>query len=171
MWLFMIICYVLSFLSFILLNIAFFQSFLRFSVFQANYVVFTIFTSIVYLLTETLIIFFFIGTGMGVKDLALENKIYVPFHERTRALKKKIFSATCSNILFMMTLFILVGAVNTSRMPAWAYCLLFFVCLLHYVKTKIVQNQSFKENSQIFIDISDVEASKLKKKKLIVNIR
>jgi len=153
----MIICYVLSLVSFFMLNIAFFQSFLRFTVFHANYVTFILMTSIVYLFTETLVIFFFVGAGMSIKDLALENKIYAPFHQRSRDLKHKVFPILVLNLFLMMTVFILVGAVDTARLPVWAYNIIFLGCLIHFVKTKIIQNQGFQENSQIYIDISKVE--------------
>ena len=40
----------------------------------------------------------------------------------------------------MIILFILVGAVDTYRFPAWAYYVIFIGCIIHYIKIKIIQH-------------------------------
>ena len=59
MWFFMNTCYAMSLITFIMLLAAFFQNFFHFYIFQANAVTFIVLTSIIYLFTETLVIFFF----------------------------------------------------------------------------------------------------------------
>ena len=152
----MITCYIMSGLTFILVVTAFFQSFLKFPVFQTNHVAFMILTSIVYLFTETLVIFFFVGTGMGIKESALDRKLDPEFHRRSIAIKRKVFPPLLSNMLLMILLFILVGAVDTHHFPIWAYRLIFLGCLLHFVKTKIVQNQSFGDITKLVFEMSSV---------------
>ena len=150
----MITCYLLSSLTFLLIVTAFFQSFLKFSVFQANHLTFMVLSAIVYLLTETLVIFFFVDAGMRVKESVMDHKADPRFHSRSVALKRKVFPPLMLNLLFMMTLFILVGAVDTHHFPRWAYQLLFLACLLHSVKTKWIQNRAFKESIEMMMDMS-----------------
>lgn len=154
MWVYMISCYVLSLLTFLLLITSFFQSFLKFSVFYAGHVTFMILTSIVYLFTETMVIFFFVGSGMGIKERTMEHKLDPRHHQQSKAIKKKVFPPLMMNMVFMMILFILVGAVDTHRLPVWAYDLIFAGCIIHYVKVKVTQNGCFRDNTNIILEMS-----------------
>ena len=143
MWFFMYSCYVMTLVTFITLIIAFFQSFLKFSVFNADHVTFIIFTSILYCFTETLVIFFFVGTGVSVKEYTLEKNLDHSFHKRSIAIKRKVYPPLMLNLLFLMVLFILVGAVDTYRFPGWLYYILFFGCIVHYIKIKVGSERMF----------------------------
>ena len=156
MWVHMIACYFLSLLTFILVVTAFFQSLLKFSVFQAGHLTFMILTSIVYLFTETLVIFFFVEIGMQIKESTFDKKLDPQFHRRSIAIKRKVFPPLVLNLLLMMTLFVLVGAVNTHHFPSWAYTLIFLGCIFHFLKTKRIQNQGFKESTEIILEMSGI---------------
>jgi len=157
MWFFMNTCYVMSLLTFITLVTAFIQSFTNFHIFNATHVTFIIFTSILYCFTETLVIFFFVGTGVSVKEYTHEHHLDPKFHKRSIGIKRRVYPPLMLNLLFMMILFILVGAVDTHRIPAWSYQIFFAICLLHYMKIKIVQNQCFRDNTQIILDMSGID--------------
>lgn len=157
MWVYMISCYVMSLVTFMLLVTGFFQSILRFPVFEAGHLLFMILTSIVYCFTETLIIFFFVGTGMGIKEFAIDHQLDPQFHRRSIALKRKVFPPLLLNILFMMILFILGGAVDTHRLPTWAYRIIFLGCIFHFGKTKRVEHENAKEITQIVREMSGVK--------------
>jgi hypothetical protein len=49
-----------------------------------------------------------------------------------------------------------VGAVDTYRFPGWLYYLIFFGCIIHYIKIKIIQNECFRQNTQIILDMSGI---------------
>jgi len=150
-------CYVMTAITFACLLTAFFQSFMKFSIFNADHVTFIILTSIVYCFTETLVIFFFVGTGVSIKEYTLDHKLDPSYHKRSIGIKRKVYPPLLVNMLFMMILFILVGAVDTHRFPLWLYSVLFAGCIYHYIRIKMVQNQSFKENTQLVLDMSGIE--------------
>jgi len=156
MWFFMQSIYVLSLFSFLLLITAFFQSFLQFSVLQANHLTFMVLTSIIYLFTETLAIFFFVGTGVSVKEFMLKQKITGDYHKKSIAIKRKVYPPLLLNMLFMIILFIMVGAVDTGHVPAWTYYGLFVFCIGHYVKIKVIEHQSFIEMTENILAMSGV---------------
>ena len=83
MWFFMITCYVLSLLTFVMLLTGLTQSFLHFPVWNAGHLTFMILVSIVYLFTETLVIFFYVGTGVSIKEYTLEHHLDKSFHNRS----------------------------------------------------------------------------------------
>jgi hypothetical protein len=157
MWFFMYSCYLFSVISFGLLCIAFLQSFLHFTVIEANEITFIIFTSIVYLFTETLIIFFFVGTGVSIKEFTLDKKLKPDYHKQSIAIKRKVYPPQLLNILLMMLLFILVGAVDTGRCPRWVYQVYFTFCLYHFVRAKLVQHWAFRENTVNILAMAGLE--------------
>ena len=158
MWFFMISCYVMSLVSFLALIIAFFQSFYNFAVFQANHVSFMILTSILYLFTETLVIFFFVGTGVSVKEYVKEHHLGTAFYQRMIQLKRKVYPPLLLNMLFLIILFIAVGAVDTYRLLPWIYQSYFILCIIHYVYIKIIENNCFRENTQIILEMSGISS-------------
>lgn len=157
MWLFMNTCYGLSLLTFVLLLIGLAQSFAHFPVFKAGHLTFMLLTSIVYLLTETLIIFFFVGTGVSIKEYTQEHKLDSGYHQRSLAIKYRVYPPLLLNILFMMIVFVLVGAVDTHRVPAIVYQTIFAGALIHFIRTKTVQHRCFRDNTRIILDMAGVK--------------
>ena len=62
MWFFMNSCYAFSVLSFLMLILTALQGYFHFTILHANHPTFALLTVIIYLFTQTLIIFFFVGT-------------------------------------------------------------------------------------------------------------
>ena len=155
MWFFMILCYALSLLSFLLLILNGVQGYFHFKIFQANHATLAILTIIVYLFTKTLVIFYFVGIGVSIKEFMLENKLAGDFHKRIIAVKRKIYPPLLLNMLLVMVLFISGGAVDTKHMPGWIHGSLFYLCIFHFMKTAIVEHQSFKESASIVIEMAN----------------
>ncbi len=156
MWFFMNTCYGLSFLTFILLITGFAQSFLHFPVFKAGPLTFMILTSIIYLFTETLVIFFFVGTGVSIKEYTQTHKLDPTYHKRSLGIKFRVYPPLLLNLLLMVIVFVLVGAVDTYRVPAILYQALFLIALLHFLKVKIVQHGCFRDNTRIVLDMAAI---------------
>ena len=156
MWFFMITCYVMSLVTFIALLVAFAQSFTNFPIFHAGHVTFMIFTCVLYFFTETLVMFFFVGTGVSVKEYTQTHKLGPQFHKRSIDLKRKIYPPQLLNILFMIILFILVGAVDTYRVPRWIYQFIFIGCVVHYIRIKVIEHVCFKQNTELILEMSGV---------------
>ena len=157
MWFFMINCYLFSLLTFLMLCIAFAQSFLHFPVFAANHVTFMILTSIVYLFTETLIIFFFVGTGVSVRDYTAMHNLPPVYHQTSITIKRKVYPPQLLNMLFFVILFVAVGAVDTGRVPPLIYWMYFLFCLAHFLYAKKIQHQCFRENTNNILAMSGIK--------------
>ncbi len=153
MWFFMIVCYLLMALSFVLLAFTGIQGYAGFVFFGINHPTMALLTAVVYLFTSTLIMFFFVGTGVSVKEYILEKRGGTPEHyQRCIQIKRKSYPPMLWNLLWVSALFIVGGAVHTHRVPGWIHGLLFWVALLHWGKTIVVQHQCFKENTQIMLE-------------------
>lgn len=157
MWFFMNACYGLSLVTFILLPVGLAQSFLHFPVLKAGHLTFMLLTSIVYLFTETLTIFFFVGTGVSVKEYTQEHKLKPDFHKRSLAIKYRVYPPLLLNLLLMVLVFVLVGAVDTHRMPAVVYQALFVIAFIHFIKVKMIQHRCFRDNTRIILDMAGVK--------------
>lgn len=153
----MISCYILSALTALMLMVAFFQNIWGFSVFAAGELTFIILTSIVYLFTETLAIFFFVGTGVSVKEYTQMHNLKNDYHRRSIAIKRKVYPPQLLNILAMMILFIGLGAVDTGRLPVWIYRIYFLICFAHFLYAKKIQHESFRENTENILAMAGVE--------------
>ncbi len=156
MWFFMYTCYICSLLSLGLLVVVFAQSLVPFHVLNASPMAFLILTSIIYLFTETLVMFFFVGTGISVKEYMLEHKITADFHKRMITIKRKIYPPQLLNILVLMTAFILYGAADTDKMPVWIYQGLLFAGIVHFCYAKVIQHQSFRDSTFIILEMAGV---------------
>jgi len=159
MWFFMISCYVMSVMTILMLVLAFVQSIFHFHIFQANHVTFIILTCIIYSFTETLIIFFFVGTGVSIKEYSQDHQLGNDYRQRSLAVKRKIYPPLMLNMLFMIIGFVLVGAVDTRRVPAYVYQLFFLFCMIDYIRIKIGQNECFRDNTKIILDMSGIKTA------------
>ena len=144
----------LSLVSLWMLGIMFLQSFVAFPVFKASPMSFLILTSIVYLFTETLVIFFFVGTGVSVKEYMLAHKIHGDFHKRMIALKRVTYPPQLLNILILMVAFIFYGAADTGKMSVWIYRGLLLAGIVQFCYAKLLQHRSFRENTFIILEMS-----------------
>ncbi len=157
MWFFMNTCYLLSLLTFGMLLLALLQSFFHFFIFKANHLTFMILTSIIYLFTETLIIFFFVGTGVSIKEYTLEHHLKPDYHRKSIAVKRRVYPPLLLNMLCMIILFALVGAVDTGRISVWIYQTLFGLCIVHFIFVKKIQHECFRDNTNNILRMAGVE--------------
>ena len=140
-----------------MLGIVFLQSFQHFFVFKASPMSFLILTSIIYLFAETLVIFFFVGTGVSVKEYMLEHKITGDFHKRMIALKRVTYPPQLLNMLIIMTAFVLYGAADTGKISIWIYRGLLFIGIIHFCYAKVLQHKSFRDNTFIILEMAGLK--------------
>ena len=159
MWFFMNTCYLLSLISFLMLVTGFIQNLFNFFILNANHLTFMILTSIVYLFTETLVIFFFVGTGVSVKEFSLEHKLPTDFYKASIGIKRKVYPPLLLNMLFLIILFVMVGAVDTGHIPIVFYRLFFVFCIYHFIKMKMIQNECFKKNTENILAMAGLVTS------------
>ncbi len=157
MWFFMILCYVFTLVSFCMLILSGLQGYCGFMIFKATHATFAILTIIFYLFTETLIIFYFVGIGVSIKEYVLEKKLPLDYNQRSLKIKRNVYPPILFNILLMMALFISGGAVDTRHLPLWSHGLLFYGSLLHFLKVVLIQHRSFKEATELVLEMAGIK--------------
>lgn len=156
MWFFMISCYVLTGVSYLMLALLGAQGYFGFSLVGVNHPTFALLTAIVYLFTQTLVMFFFVGTGVSVKEYTQQHQKDRSFHQQSIQLKRRLYPPLLLNILLFMVVFIIGGAVDTNHLPAIVHGLLFFILFIHFTKTIVVEHSCFKDMTNIILNMSGV---------------
>jgi hypothetical protein len=83
----------------------------------AQHVLFGFFTTFMVTLTQSMTMFYFIGTGKQVKDLVAALPSGPQFVQRTKVFKAKVFPPALWAMLFTMATMIIGGGVHTH--VAW----------------------------------------------------
>ena len=79
----------------------------RFDIYNANYISFSFVSTILYMFTQTLIMFYLIGAGKKVKELIIEYKLDTGIYDEVIKIKRELFPGLTLNILFIGTAFVL----------------------------------------------------------------
>ena len=125
-------CYFLNLLTILLTIITMFQGYIPFSILKANHVGMALLTMIIYMFTQTLIIFFFTGMGVNIRDYVKLKKLSSSFYEENKKIKFILFVPLMNNIFFFILLCISGGAIHRNLIPPFVHGLLFWGWLVHY---------------------------------------
>ena len=125
------------------------QGFIGFKIYNANHIAFAFVSTILYMFTQTLIMFYFIGAGKKIKETIISYKLDKSIYQEVITIKRELFSPLTINMLFVGTAFILGGGVHTGAVNKYWHTGLFFISILHYLKVIMIQHKSFIKNSHI----------------------
>jgi len=153
MWVLMIISYLFIAITIILLSLTGLQGYFQFYIIQANHPQFALLSVIFYMLTETLIMFYFIGSGTAIKKTIQTRGMNTNLYEDVKKTKMKLFPHLTLNMIFIGTVFILGGAIQTGRIPGWIHGLLFDLAFIHLLYVTYLQHLGFKENVVIINEL------------------
>ena len=156
MWFFMITSYVLIFLSgigLILIGINHYGN-----IWPTQHISFDLFVSLIFIATETLIIFFFVGAGVNIKEYtqSKDNK----FYKGILAIKRRLYPPTLVvTILFMITV-IVDGAFFLGKVNEWWFHISYLLTLYYFVKSSIEQHKAFIGSTNIVLAMTVNERGK-----------
>ena len=153
MWIIMYLSYLLMMISFFLLSITGLMGYFKFNLFSLNHIEFGLISSITYMFTESLIMFYFIATGKKIKEYIKENNLDIGLYENVIRMKMKFFPHATFNMLVIGLVFILIGAVHNGLFPSWAHGYMFLGGLIHFLWCIMIQHQCFKENTELVITL------------------
>ncbi len=160
----MIIFYILMFLSFISLSLNGFQWIFRFNVLNANYISFSFVSTILYMFTQTLIMFYLIGAGKKVKELIIKYDLNKDTYKDVLKIKSDLFPPLTLNILLVGTAFVLGGGVQTKVLSKYWHHSIFLLSLIHFLKVILLSHKSLIKNSDILSIVGTELDNKLKNK-------
>jgi hypothetical protein len=103
-------------------------------------------TVILGLFSQSMTMFFFIGTGKEIKDAAKNDAEVV---QRTKAFKNKVFPAAMYAMAALMVTFIMGGGVASGKTPHWLHITLFAASAATYGRAYWLQLQAMLENAAL----------------------
>ena len=125
----------------------------EFNVLGASHTRFALFMILIFTITETIVMYFFISTGKAIKSaIALglgENSLW----NRERKLKMVLFPQLMLTIFLIGGWFIHIGAVENNMPTKWLHWPIFLIGYLHHLWSLKIKNDSFREQLSIIDEI------------------
>ena len=112
----------------------------------ATHIFFALGTVVIGLFSQSMTMFFFIGTGKELKDKSNQDAEVV---RRTRAFKSKVFPAAMYAMAAIMVTFIMGGGVAPGKTPPWLHDALAALSLILFARAYWVQIQAMTENATL----------------------
>ena len=112
----------------------------------ANHIVTALVTVVIGLFSQSMTMFFFIGTGKELKEKSDQDPRVV---EQTKTFKAKVFPTAMYAMAVLMVTFIMGGGVGTRRTPLWLHNALAAASILMYVRAYVVQIRAMNENAEL----------------------
>jgi hypothetical protein len=113
---------------------------------QADHIMVAIVTVVIGLFSQSMTMFFFIGTGKELKDKSDQNADVV---QSTKAFKSKVFPAATYSMAVIMITFIMGGGVGSGRTPVWLHNALAAASLLLFARAYWVEIHAMQENASL----------------------
>jgi hypothetical protein len=110
----------------------------------AQHIFFALGTVVVGLFSQSMTMFFFIGTGKEIKDAANQDPDVV---QNTKRFKSQVFPTALYAMAVLMVTFIMGGGVASGKTPHWLHLSLFIASLAMYCRAYWVQLQAMVENA------------------------
>jgi len=112
----------------------------------AQHIFFALATVVIGLFSQSMTMFFFIGTGKELKDAANNDSEVV---QRTKAFKSQVFPTATYAMCVLMVTFIMGGGVASGRTPHWLHLGLSIASIVMYARAYWVQLRAMDENARL----------------------
>ena len=156
MWFFMIMCYVLVAIS----GLGLFQIGLNhyFDFFITNRISFDLIVSIIFIAAQTLVMFFFVGTGVNVREyLESHPELGDKLYRKMFAIKRRLYPPTMMVTMLFMAMVIVDGVYYFGKISEWWFHILYFLTLYYFYKATKEQHTSFIGSTEIVLEMTEKE--------------
>ncbi|HEX6177918.1 MAG TPA: hypothetical protein VF057_06130 [Thermoanaerobaculia bacterium] len=115
----------------------------------ANHIMFALVTVVIGLFSQSMTLFFFIGTGKQLKDKVKDTANDAEVRAATRALTMKVSPAATYAMFVLMITFITGGGVGSGKTPRWLHDALTIASILMYARAYWVQIQAMTTSANL----------------------
>ena len=112
----------------------------------ADHIIVAIVTVVVALFSQSMTMFFFIGTGKELKEKSRNDEGVV---ERTKSFKARVFPAAMWAMTAIMITFITGGGVGSGKTPRWLHDALTAVSIFMFARAYVIQIRAMNENATL----------------------
>ena len=153
MWFFMILSYVLVFISGIGLLLIGINHYFDF--WAQNHITLDLLVSIIFIASQTLVMFFFVGTGVNVREyLESHKELGDDLYHKMFSIKRKLYPPTMMVTILFMSMVIIDGAFFIGKVSEWWFHILYLLTFYYYFKATMVQHFYFKESTEIVLEMT-----------------
>ena len=114
-----------------------------------NHILTALVSTIVGLFSQSMTMFFFIGTGKEIKQKVRGARDEAAVVADIRRFKQKVFPAAFYSMMVLMVAFIIGGGVHTGKLPGWLHQLLAFIALGMFVRAYVLEVRAMDENARL----------------------
>ena len=148
MWFFMILSYILILLSGIGLALIGLNHYIQLDFLGIGNIKFDLFISMIFLAAQTLVMFFFVGTGVSIKEYIQENPdTDIKFHHESIKLKRILYPPTMAVTLLFVIMVIFDGLYIIKQSKEIWFHIFYILTCYYFIKSLIIQHQCFKKNT------------------------
>jgi hypothetical protein len=112
----------------------------------ADHIITAIVTVVIGLFSQSMTMFFFIGTGKELKDASNQDSGVV---QRTKDFKAQVFPAAMWAMTAIMITFITGGGVGQGKTPLWLHNALSALSIFMYARAYWIQIRAMNENATL----------------------
>jgi hypothetical protein len=106
-------------------------------------------TVVIGLFSQSMTMFFFIGTGKQLKDKAKGSEQEPSVRQTTRSLAMRVSPVATYAMAALMVTFIMGGGVSTGKTPRWLHLTLSAMTILFYARAYWVEIQAMERNAKL----------------------
>lgn len=163
MWLFMYVCYLMGALTYGLFLLSGVQGIFRFAVLGAPHPTFAFLTAIIYLFTQTLTVFFFVGTSTNIREYLASQPQQPPagpdLARRARYVRGAVSGQIYLNILLFLAQAALGGAVAAQSVPRFLHGAMVAVAFLHFHYVLWREHLAFRDITALVVAMTGARRS------------
>ena len=120
-----------------------------------NHITLDLLVSIVFIAGQTLVMFFFVGTGVNIREYLEANpSLGKDLYKKMVAIKRKLYPPTMMVTVLFMVMVIIDGAFFIGKVSEWWFHILYILTLYYFFKATIIQHNSFKESTDIVLKMT-----------------
>jgi hypothetical protein len=112
----------------------------------ADHIIVALVTVVVGLFSQSMTMFFFIGTGKELKEKSEQDATVV---QRTKAFKSQVFPAAMWAMTAIMVTFITGGGVGSGKTPVWVHDVLAAISIILFARAYWIQIRAMNENAAL----------------------
>jgi len=106
-------------------------------------------TVVIGLFSQSMTMFFFIGTGKQLKEQTKGSDHDADVRQATRALTMRVSPAATYAMAMLMVTFIMGGGVSTGQTPRWLHLTLSAATVILYARAYWLEIQAMEKNAQL----------------------
>jgi len=114
-----------------------------------NHILLALATVIIGLFSQSMTMFFFIGTGKELKDKAKGASDEPTVVSDTKRFKTKVFPIAFYSMMVLMLTFILGGGVHTGTLPVWTHSILSLISAAFFARAYWIELHAMNENADL----------------------